>query len=258
MIPILLDTQDLSAEFSLTREDVDGLLEYTVKEVTKEFAREWENQAKRNLGSSRNQYIKSIRVDQRGRFTGVAYLDPISWLVNAVEMGAESFDMKGGMLSSPKAKQGKNGRYMIIPFRFATPDAIGESSIFAGVMPPEIKTAMKAQEKESPSSGLQLGKIPSGEQMPKSHSLRRKLRSKGFERLKANTEMTSKYEGLKSNTGGCYVNFRVVSENSDASAFIHPGIDERDLAGRAEAQYKSVIPTIVDRSIDNYLVSLGF
>lgn len=259
MIPILIDTLDLSAEFSLDRQAVDSLLEATIKEVTKEFARVWESEAKRSLGASRSDYINSIRVDMKGRFTGIAYLDPITWLANAVEVGAPEFDMKPAMLSSPKAKNGKRGRYMTIPFRFATPGSIGESSVFAGVMPMVIQKAVQKAEKEGSRSGARLGDIPSQYQMPKSHSLRRQLRSTGFEKLRQNTQMTSKYEGLqRSAVGSGYVTFRRVSEFSDDDAFIHPGIKARNLADKALARYSSMIPRIVDISIDNYLVSLGF
>lgn len=260
IVPILIDTADLSAEFSLTKQDVDSLLEYTVQEITKEYARVWENKAKSTLKSSRSDYIRSIRVDSQGRFTGRAYLDPITWLANAVEMGVSGFDMKRGMLNSPKAKQGKNGKYLTIPFRFATPSAIGDSSVFAGIMPVAVQRAVIKQEKSNPSSpGLKLGDIPQQYQMPKSHSLRMRLRSKGFDKLKSNTQMTSKFEGVRRNSsGGGYVTFRRVSEFSDDAAFQHPGIEERDIAGQALSIYESRIPDIVDISTDNFLVSLGF
>lgn len=258
MIPITIDTMDLSSEFSLSRENVDDLLEFTVQEVTKEFARVWEAKAKQELKASRTDYINSIRVDSRGRFTGVAYLDPVTWLANAVEMGAGAFDMKEGMLSSGKAKQGKSGRYMTIPFRFATPGALGESSVFAGVMPAVIHSAVMSTEK-SGGGGLPMSSIPSQFQIPKSQSLRSQLRSEGFSQLKSNTEMTSKFEGLqRSSSGSGYVTFRRVSENSEPAAFMHPGIEERDISGKAISEFSSQIPQIVDMSIDNYLVSLGF
>lgn len=258
MIPITIDTLDLSAEFSLTRSDVDDLMEYTVQEITKEFALVWEAQAKQSLFASKREYIDSIRVDSQGRFTGIAYLDPVTWLANAVEEGAPEFDMKEGLLRSPKAKQGKNGRYMTVPFRFATPGSIGESSAFAGVMPAAIQQAVQKQEKEG-GGGLSMSNIPSQHQMPQSHSMRRKLQSEGFARLQKNTAMTSKYAGLKRNSlGSGYVTFRRVSEFSDADAFIHPGIQARHLAEKAEALFTTTIPRRVDMLIDNFLVSLGF
>lgn len=260
MIPVRIDTLDLSSEFNLDRGAIDDLLEYTVDEITKEFLRVWENTAKKDLFKSRDQYINSLRVDKKGRFTGVAYLDPVTWLANAVEVGAPPFDMKPGMVSSPKAKTGKKGqKYMSIPFRFATPGAIGNSTAFAGVMPAVIQSAVQKSESKGSRQGAVLSDIPEQYQMPKSHALRNRLRSTGFTQLKRNTAMTSKYEGLKrSAIGSGYVNFRVVSENSDPDAFLHPGVKAHNLAEKALGRYESMIPTVVDRSIDNFLVSLGF
>lgn len=260
MIPILIDTLDLSSEFNLTRDDIDGLLEYTVQEITKEFALVWEAEAKNALFASRKEYIDSIRVDSRGRFSGVAYLDPITFLANAVEVGAPEFDMKTALLNSPKAKtNAKGGRYITIPFRFATPGSIGESSAFAGVMPTAIYKAVQKEEASGSGGGLKMSGIPSSEQMPQSHSMRRELKSEGFAKLKQGTAMTSKYEGLQRNAvGSGYVTFRRVSDNSDPAAFIHPGIAAKNLIERAEAKFLPTMAERVDMLIDNYLVSLGF
>ena len=143
MIEFDIDTMGLSGQFDLNKNDIDDLLNYTVKQLTAEFAYIWGNEAKANLHSSRNEYLNAIQVGERGRFTGVAYLNPAAWLPNAIETGATAFDMKVGMLKSSKVKMGKNGPYLTIPFRFGTSSAIGESSAFAGVMPPEIERAAK-------------------------------------------------------------------------------------------------------------------
>ncbi len=264
MISLHIDTHELSAEFHLTKQDVEDLLEQTVKRVTAAYARLWEGEAKRTLKQSRTQYIRAIQIGQRGRFTGIAYLNPQAWLPNAVEVGKDAFDMKPGFMASSKAKRTAKGvLYLTIPFRFATPDMLGDSEVFSGVMPQEILPAIHQQEKQfntqGGSKGLELDKIPSQYHIPKSAAYRQQLKQMdgGFDRMKANTQKTSIYEGLqRAAKGSGYVNFRRVSENSDPLRFLHPGITAMNLSQSALELLD--VPHEVDLSIDSFLSQKGF
>jgi hypothetical protein len=254
MIDFTIDTSDLSQEFSLTKNDVDSLLEKAAKDVTAAFARLWDNEARDTLKGTRAIYRNSIQVTSAGRFTGVAYLNPASWLANALEMGLGSFDMKPGFLNSSKVVQGKNGPYLTIPFQFAVPGSQGDNGIFSGVMPDSV---YKAVVKNPMGSGLKLNQIDAQYQIPKSPELRQKIKSVGFDKLEQNTQMTSIYEGLsRSAKGSGYVNFRRVSLNSSTQSFIHPGFSPYNLADKALSQLN--IPHEVDISIDGFLNELGF
>ena len=246
---IEIDTRDLSSQFEMSKGDIDGLLQYTVQQLTAEFAYIWGNEAKSNLHSSRAKYLNAIQVTERGRFTGVAYLNPAAWLPNAIETGATAFDMKVGFLRSSKVKMGKSGPYITIPFRFGTSGSIGESEAFAGVMPPEIERATK-----SSSGPLKMGNIPSKYHIPKSAALRKRQESISFKKMES-MDKTSIYEGIEKR-GGSYINFRRVSLNSSADAFQHPGFEARDLAGKALP--KLDIEGITGSAIDQFLINLGF
>jgi hypothetical protein len=254
MIDLSIDTADLSAEFDLDQRAVNDLLKFTVEEVTAMFARNWDNKAKETLGSTRNEYRNAIQTRKIDDFTASVYLNPASWLANALEEGASGFDMKAGLLNSSKVKYTKNGSpYITIPFRFATPTSLGESSAFAGVMPTVIHRAVLKHEKES-STGLPLGSIPNKYQIPQSSTLRRTLSSAAYSKV---AERTSIYEGLKRNPNGAgYVMFRRISLNSAADKFQHPGLEARSLAQKALDGTN--IPQIVDIAIDSYLANLGF
>ena len=255
LIDFSIDTRNIEAAFNLSDDQIDDLMQLVVHDITAAFAHYWENETK-ILSATKDQYRRSIKVAKRGRFTGVAYLDPASWIVNAVELGVPGFDMKPGMLNSPKAKTNKQGgKYLIIPFRFATPTAIGESEAFTAKLPPEIHKI--AKEKDGP---LALSDIPEQYHIPKSAELRQKAKSMNWEQAKeatADHEKTSIYQGLQKRDGG-YMNFRVVSENSEPGAWQHPGIEARELARKALANYEPQIPTQVDGLIDDYLSNLGF
>jgi len=253
MISLDIDTRDLSDEFNLSQQEVNQMLQYTVEEVSANFADTWDVVASQNLGSARNQYKRAIQVMKRDRYTSVVYLNPAAWLPNALEMGHPSFDMKSGFLSSPKVKYTKKGNpYLTIPFRFATPTALGESSAFSGVMPKVIYNEVKKQTRREQ---LPLTSIPAQYHIPVNAGIRKEVKSGNYSRVTAKTEMTSIYEGMQ-NTGNGYMTFRRVSLNSQAESWIHPGFQARNFAQKAMNQIN--IPDIVDISIDNYLAQLGF
>lgn len=253
MISLDIDTSELSAEFSLTQHEVNQMLEYTVEEISAQFARKWETEAKSVLKSTRSIYVNSIQVKKRGQFSAAVFLNPASWLANALEMGMSSFDMKAGFLGSSKIKYTKKGNpYLTIPFRFASSSALGESSAFAGVMPQVIHTTTKSL---PPGGRLKMSNIPSQYHIPKSAALRSQVKSGNFAKVTASTKMTSIYQGMQRTNGG-YVNFRRVSLNSQDQSWIHPGFVKLDLANKALS--KMDVPQEVDVAIDNYLSGIGF
>ena len=247
MIPISIDVSEVAQEFQLVEEQVDDLKELSIKTITQEYARKWEQQANKSLGSTREIYKSAIQSTFRGRFTGVVYLNPAVQLANMIELGASSYDMKVGFLKSSKVKFTKAGDPMLtIPFRFGASTSLGESTAFAGVLPAVIHSTTK----QMAGKPLKLGQIPEKYQMPKSHALRGRISD--ISSLPKN-QRTSMYEGLQKTTGG-YVNFRRVSLNSDPDAFIHPGFKEANLAQKALD--KTDVGSLMENVIDEFLGSI--
>ena len=253
MINLEIDTSELSAEFDLSRQEVDQLLQYTVDEVSTAFARQWKLEAKQSLNQTREEYVNAIQITKQANFTNIVYLNPAAKLANMIEMGASEFDMKDGLLSSKKVKYTEKGNpYITVPFRFGVPTTIGDSSAFSGIMPTVIHNKVKRQ---TPTQQLSLGDIPKKHQIPHNIGLRRQVKSGNFKNITEDTRMTSIYEGMKKTEGG-YVTFRRVSLNSDADRFVHPGFVAKNLAQQALG--KLDIPQVVDVSLDSYLNQLGF
>ena len=247
-----IDTRSMSSQFDLDRGAIDDLMEYTAKQVTAEFAYLWGREAKQTLKSTRNEYINAIQIDTRGRFSGVAYLNPAAWLPNAIEVGASGYDMKQGFLASAKAKMGKEGPHITIPFRFAGSSAIGESSVFSGIAPPEIERAVS---KSTSRGGLGLSEIPSKYHIPRSTAGKAGvLKSVSFEK-RTTLQTKSIYEGLKKHTSVGYINFRRVSLKSAPHAFQHPGFEPRDFAYKALD--KLDIEGLLTDTIDGFLTNIG-
>lgn len=265
MIPIAIDVRDLVQEFSLSREQVDDMMSFTVKGITARFASLWEQEAKKGLKSTRKTYVRSLYVGEEGRFKGIVILRGM--LPNMVEQGASPFDMKEGFAKSSKRKINGLNWYLTIPFRWATPGALGESEVFASKMPSEIYMVARGLQGTTSQSGLgivrsgsqvRLKDIPSPFDIPK---VRSKVvgANRIFEEYKNKTSVyagigktTKTYEQTSQNS---YVSFRRVSNNSDSLAFIHTGIQAKNFADKALA--KLDIPREADMAIDNYLSGLG-
>lgn len=249
---IQFDTNDLIEKFYLNEDQVKNLIDFSIKELTASFAREWEKTANQKLGSSKNEYIQSLIVVDEGYAKGAVLLR--GWLPNAVESGLESFDMKEGILNGPNAKIGENGnKYNTIPFKFGTPGS-NANSFSGGIMPQEIYQIAKGKKPDQP---IKREELPSKYQEPKTVSIKQP-QAKNFEQY---THKAAIYEGVvkkkDSVTGqNTYMSFRRVSENSDPSSWQHPGIEARNLAEQTLENFN--IPDQVGISIDNFLKSIGW
>jgi hypothetical protein len=251
MIPIFIDMGDISEAFELDQVQVDDMKELAIKRVALGFEAQWKATAGQKLGKTREIYKNAIRTEFRSPDTAVVYLDPTNWLANALEMGYSSFDMKKRMLKSDKVKFTKDGDpYITIPFRFATPSAIGDNSAFSGKLPKEVYERIKSAPK---GKRLSLGEIPQKYHIPKSRALRTKITEISALTSK---EKTSIYEGV-TKTGGGYMSFRRISLNSHDESWQHPGFEARDFSGEALAEFEPTIGDIVSNSIDDFLDNLG-
>jgi hypothetical protein len=254
---IKIDAADFAKENHLGSGDMQLLSGAIVRQLASTFQTRWKAEANLVLNQTRQEYVSSIKITH-GNGKSTVFLDPDAFLPNAIEGGMASYDMKVGMLASPKAKpNGKGGKYITIPFRFAVHGSVGDRGDFAGVMPKSISDLMTGGKV---GAKLGMGQIGAKHRMPKSVELRNKIKEAGLdmggETAKlAEDDQTSKFEGLKRNAKGSgYVTFRRVSTESPAEAFIHPGFDKHDLLGKA---YDGLdLDRIGQIATDNFMVGL--
>lgn len=268
MIPIRIDASSLAEEFSLSADEVENMIEHAVKRVTLRFAENWSAQAGMHLNSTKQQFQRSILVVDEGRFKGAVVLSNQSSPVpNMVEQGASGFDMKKGFQNSPKAKKTEDGGwYLTIPFRFATPGAIGESEVFSAKLPEQVyqivkdKPSSKTQmgERTGASEGVDRSELPEEFQKLKNRPSFTTVNQK--ETFEAYQHKTSIYEGVQRSaqtyenaTQGQYVSFRRVSDNSDPMSWIHRGIRARNLAEKALSNTN--IGAEVGFAVDDFLAN---
>jgi hypothetical protein len=268
MIPVFVDLRGVVDEFSLSRQQVEGMLNYTVKEVTAEFARNWDAEARQGLNSTRNTFSQSLVVVDTGKLKGAVML--VGQFPNMLEDGAGAWDMKAGFMASPKKKMvrradGSMGWYLTIPFRFATPGALGESSIFSARMPEQVYAVAKDQPTTVPirggtrSAGLTVNQLPQGFNMPSTRpAVSNIATSQTFDEYQHKTSIFAGIQKVNDKETGQnrYISFRRVSDQSDPNAFVHTGIRAGHFAEKALENTN--IPYVVDRSIDNMLVRFGF
>lgn len=268
IIPIEINTQDILNQFNISQSQIESMLDNIAKNLAVVYVSKLETEASSKLNSTRDRYLRAIRVIDSGKLESTVLLDySKDPLVKMIEEGASPFDMKQGILNGPKSKVSAKGvRYNTIPMRWATPGAVGESSSFSGKMPQEIYDAVRTKPTTIPvrggggrSQGLSASQIPAAFQAPSTRGTI--VDSNGSPLFREYQHKTSIYEGIvkktDSSTGqSSYFSFRRVSENSDANAFIHPGIVAHKLMNIA---YSSMnLDEEVGLQIDNELIKLGY
>jgi len=251
MIPIKIDIRDLINEFSLKGRQIDILKSNLLDVVVANYVDIWEHKVMSELHSTKRQYLDAIYVNRLNEFTTIVGLNPKSKLALMVEGGTSPFDMKNGFKNSKNVKYNSKGKwYLTVPFRHATPDAIGESEIFSGKLPREIYDLAKSNYKSGIVRGLIKQELPlefqkNGSNPTTGYNHKNSI----FEGLKRVESSSTKKENR-----GMYVTFRRVSEKSDKGSWVHKGFVARNLM---EKSLNSMdIPTIVDNVTNNFLADI--
>jgi len=259
-IPLNIDLSSLLDTYDLSQQNCDDIVDYVIEEITAEFATQWKTTALNTLGSTKNRYASHISVIEEGRLMRAVVLDYTKDpLVQMIEEGAGAFDMKDNFLKSPKAKTNKSGgKYLIIPFKWGTPDTVADNATFSNTMPKEVYSIAKNLAPKQQITNTQLSKLQGGFETQSSKMVEIP-KSKKFEEY---THKSSIYKGISKGTSSTtnqstYTSFRVVSEKSDEASWIHPGIKAYNIAELALSDFKQKIQPLMTQAIDNALNSIG-
>lgn len=264
LIPIEINSDDIKESFNISKKEVEDVIDLTIKNITAAFAVEWENVANNTLHSTKKRYVANLKVIDSGRMSGAVLLDySKDKLVRMIEEGASAFDIKIGLLKSPKAKQKKNGggKYITVPFSLGSPGSLKEN--FSTILPNQVYTILKNQAimpVTGRSQGLVADQLPTNFQNKKTRAGFSSIpTSKLFEEYK---HKNSIYEGVYKKkdiiTGqNSYGSFRRVSDKSDSNSWIHPGIDTGNLAEKAWNQFEPKMQIILEDSMQNSLKYFG-
>lgn len=260
-----IDTSKLVESYNIDRDSIRFVSEKVVNVLTWKVYNEIRELANDNLKQTRWTYKKGLNEPFFGPLTGTIVLT--GTLANMIEQGATAFDMKEGLLKSAKAKEGKKGKYITVPFRWATPGSVGESEAFSNIIPSDIYLMIKGQEPVMTAFG---GASKSGEGFnPKGTKHNTVLTRGAFQNLKTRkvfgsyTHKTPITQGIVKETSpyaaamqSQYMSFRRVSLSSDKNSWVHPGLNARNFFARAlqnidfDAEAANVVRA--------YMIELGF
>lgn len=220
---------------------------------------EWVRLAQTELNLSRQDYIAGIQpVALHG---AIAQVDLLGEFPNQVEQGAESWDLRETILTSPKAKRSQltGARYMSIPFRHQTPGSRGTQAQVMGAAYGPRGASSQASPHTVLKDHRQLGKdvYKRAARLRPGQGLRAGLAPllrpwhatdifAGMRKFKADGP------GAKKSSTNIYMSFRTISEN-EPTGWIHPGIQARNLSARV-AQYSArVAPDSIETYIRNMM-----
>lgn len=239
MIPINIDISDFVNKWQLTVAQQDLFVYTMLDQISIRFAEEWRAKAGQELKQTRQEYQQSIyieKIDNQNVIVGLK-----GFLPNAVEQGISGFDQKEGFERSAKKKWKKGGGwYLTIPFRFATPTALAESSIFSQILPQQVYQVAK-QVLTNDRVQLNVSQLPG-------QYRNLQVRPEVIDRL-GNTYQPYQHKspiyagmqrlegGTDANPHGGYVTFRRVSDLSDPDAWIHTGIEAYNLAEKTLSSF---------------------
>lgn len=265
LIPIFIDTSSFVFT-NVSKDNIEKMCDNIAKGLAYSYSQRLTAEANNALHRTKKRYINAITLVDSGRMQGTVLLDySKDKMVKMIEEGATPFDMKIKMLQGAKVKIGKNGgRYLTIPFRVGTPDAVGESDAFTSIMPDAIYQVVKGKETNivtptgSRSAGLMMKELPKKYQIPNTRAAI--TDSKGKILFDAYTNKSPLFLGLIKSRDAVtgqnkYNTFRRVSERSDKNAFIHPGIERYNLISKALNNFNQEREVSVQLS--NELAKLG-
>jgi len=258
MIPVRIDFTDVIAENRLTRQDAEDLISKTITRLTEDFAEHWKKTANRELKQTRAEYTNSIYVGEEGKFKGVVILR--GFLPNALENGLSPFDMKEGFKHGKKVKAKIGGGwYLTIPFRWAAAGSLGESSVFAGILPTKIHEVAikKLGGKVKSGYSLKATDLPKEFNVLKSRKpveVKGKFRQEYIHKSPIFLGLQRQSKEYSKTSQSQYISFRRVSDKSDPNSWIHTGIQAKKLADKSLESFP--LRAIVDSCENEFMTNL--
>ena len=242
MVPIKINISDVVKEFSLNGEELKKILIVT---ITSELEEEWTNQVN-NLKKSRAEYKRAMSIYTETSSIIIELSERKSKLALMLEEGASPFDIKKGFELSPQKTEKKDGGwYLTVPFRWSTPETLGESEAFSNSIP---KNLYKKISKE--------GYIKFDDLSQNQRILGIRQYIEGFDTYEHKSPLA---QGLtktsKVKNQGVYHTFRRVSDRSDPNSWIHKGFKPKKLMDKAisDIQIDDIVSTVVDNYIETSL-----
>jgi hypothetical protein len=219
----------------------------------------WKSLAQKELRSTARDYIQALsHREEPGKVIVELRAEGGNPMPGMVEEGWAGGDMRDWMLKSPKAKQGKEGPYLVVPFRHGTPGTTGRN--VGAVMPGPIHEAAKKLIPQLSRPGKPVSTQAGvttvhGQRLHPGLPMRQAAR-KILERKEKPWHSTSIYMGMIRKaqptkrglqTSG-YQTFRTISRHSSEPGkhWVHPGIKARHIADKVRKHIDTLANQIVE------------
>lgn len=247
-IPIKINLDDLIQEFGLDGAQIKLLGTELTNRIGDKYFAAIKQKVNTTLKNTRGIYLKNLRIETIDDLTKEIILS--GWLPNAIESGANTFDMKPGFMTAKNVKISAKGNwYTTIPFLWSPSGSEGTQKA-----PKNIYQMVKEQ---SPKS-LRESQIPESQRLHQIKDL-----AKGINAAKVlgaqgiYEHKSSIYTGMKKIDKGA-ISFRRAGFASDPNSFWHPGLQKKDFFGTALNEIQNEIPILADQIIDNFLQAQGY
>ena len=265
MFSLKSEMDDLGINLDELEVAIRDKLRTAIAGLAKAAQNEWIRLAQTRLKSSRADYINGLRAaesfvtDRDPGGEPLYVLALVGKLPNMVEYGISPYDMKQaspGWLGGGKARTAKDGhKYIIIPFRHST----GSSGAIA-YTGKAAAADMQSRLKEAMGKGVT---IPTGS----STSMSKMQRTESGDvirgaaaRIPSNADVHNYLQGMvrvqeptagrtssgKQKGSSQLVTFRIMSANSPADSWQHPGLEARDLLSEVERFVNTQITRLVE------------
>ena len=247
MAEVRVDIHDIVPEFVDVLRQVEGKQVFpnilaAMSEIAALYREAWMGFASgvpipgspRVINSRAGGYRDSIKLDLSKDNEKVVYTD--SPVHRYIEDGSPEVDLKPGLLSGPKARQGKDGPYNIVAFRHGTPGTLQSNRPMPvnvyNIVRQQIRQAQKSRTDAVQTSQQQRQKArPPGRMQVIAATNQQGRRSKlvgtfSEGRGSSYTWKSGQFAGMQRITGVArstqYITFRVVSFRSPPSSWIVP------------------------------------
>lgn len=214
-----------------------------------------ETVAKRKLHSTLEPFMEGVSMYAEN-YVFVVELEKDNWLANAVEMGISGFDMKKGLLSSPKARIGKQGqRYLRVPM---TKDPNRSAETMGTEKSQEYQKLIQHVMRKPKFSSSQIKSQHDGSVIEMQKLITDEPKLQGYYRGRKFSSASDFFSGNKKGKNFQHVMFRVVSEfpSKTGATWEHPGIKPANIFKDVERDLPQLFETLLDGSIQSELQSL--
>lgn len=211
--------------------------------------------AKNKFHSTLDTYLDGVQTHYEG-MVFVVEIDKSNWLANALEVGISPFDMKQGLLNSPKAKTNKKGKkYISVPI---AKDAKRKAGTMGTEKAQEYQRLIEHVMRKPKFGASTLKHQADGKVVEMQKLMTDEPKLQGFYRFRKLDSAKQFYSGKTGGVPFQHVMFRTVSESGSktGATWEHPGLQPAGIFKSIEQELPRIFETLLDSAVQAELQAL--